>query len=73
MNDTLANDVISLAQTDWFVAFLHENLLDIFKLVAQLLLFDILGFNLGSESLILGVLFDDLFTTTCKTLLGLTN
>jgi hypothetical protein len=29
-----ANNVVSLAQADWFVAFFYENLLDVFKLIA---------------------------------------
>ena len=48
MDNAFTNDVVALAQTDWFVAFLYEYLLDVFKLVTQLLLLDLLSFDLCS-------------------------
>jgi hypothetical protein len=49
MYNTFAHDVVTLAQTDRLVAFLYENLLDVFKLISQLLVLDLLSFNLSHE------------------------
>ena len=73
MNNTFAYDVVTLTQTDRLVALLYENLLDVFKLVTQLLLFNFLSLNLGDQCFVFGILFDDLLTATCYALLGLTN
>jgi hypothetical protein len=73
VHDALADDVISFAKTDWFVAFFYENLLDVFKLIAQLLLLCLLSFNLGSERLVFSILFDNLVVSTSYTLLCLSN
>ena len=48
MDDAFTNDVVALAKTDRFVAFFYEYLLNVFKLVAQLLLLGLLSFDLGS-------------------------
>ncbi len=73
MDDAFTYDVVAFAKTDWFVAFFYEYLLNVFKLVAQLLLLNLLSFDLGSESLVFSVLLYNLVVSTGYTLFSLSD
>lgn len=73
MDDAFTDNVVALAETDWFVAFFYEYLLNVFKLVAQLLLLGLLSFDLSRERLVFSILFEYLVASAGNTLLGLSN
>lgn len=59
MNNALADDIVAFAQSDGFVAFLYVNFLNVAKLVTQLILLQLLCFDLFSKCLILDVLLNN--------------
>jgi len=73
MDNSFTHNIVSLAESNRFVSFLHENNLYILQLVTKLLLLDFLGLNLSGECFVFGVLLLYLFSTSGQTFLGLSN